>query len=178
MHYCTRCAYPANHALGITFNTDGLCSGCIVHEEKETLDWDARKAKLKTLLNSYKNTEKAQYDCIIPVSGGKDSFFIVDFIKNECGLNPLLVSYNRLYNTRAGIYNLERIRTDIGCDIITMTPDPESVKKIIRYTIEKRGSIHWAYLAGSTVFPVQMAVHKKVHLIIWGAHQGMNQVDM
>lgn len=178
MQHCIRCAYPANHALGITFNKDGLCSGCIVHEEKDRLDWAAREQKLIDILNRYKDPGGMRHDCIIPVSGGKDSFFIVDLIKNKYGLNPLLVSYNRHYNTHGGIYNLEQIRTAIGCDIITMTPNPRSVYRLMRYTLEKIGSIHWPYLAGSTVFPVQIAVNKKIPLIIWGAHQGIDQVGM
>ncbi len=179
MHYCKKCHYPSNHALGITFNAEGLCSGCIIHEEKDQIDWDARKTELRAILEDYKNdSSTARHDCIIPVSGGKDSFFIVDLIKNEFGLNPLLVAYNRFYNTRAGVYNLERIRTEIGCDIVTMTPNPRVLAKLIHYSLDKLGSIHWPFLAGSTVFPVQMAVTKNIPLIIWGAHQGVDQVGM
>lgn len=178
MQYCIRCAYPSNHALGITFNSDGLCSGCIIHEEKDVLDWGERKKKLVDILEQYRCNDSTRHDCIIPVSGGKDSFFIVDLIKNKFGLNPLLVSYNRHYNTRGGIYNLEQIRTAIGCDIITMTNNPRSIFRLMRFSLEKIGSIHWPYLAGSTVFPVQMAVKKKIPLIIWGAHQGVDQVGM
>lgn len=178
MQHCIRCAYPENHALGITFNADGLCSGCIVHEEKDQLDWQEREGKLKSILEQYRNADGANHDCIIPVSGGKDSFFIVDLIKNKFDLNPLLVSYNRHYNTRGGIYNLEQIRTAIGCDIIAITQKPESLYRLMRYSLQKLGSIHWPYLAGSTVFPVQVAVKKKIPLIIWGAHQGVDQVGM
>ncbi len=119
---CVRCAYPANHALGISFDEQGICSGCRVHEEKDKLDWSEREKKLIAILEQYKSRDASRHDCIIPVSGGKDSFFIVDLIKNKYKLNPLLVSYNRHYNTRAGIYNLEQIRTQIGCDIISLVP--------------------------------------------------------
>lgn len=176
--YCKRCAYPSNHALGISFSSDGLCSGCIVHEEKDMLDWGARENKLIKILELYRNKTTTNYDCIIPISGGKDSFFIVDLIKNKYGLNPLLVSFNKHYNTKGGIHNLEHIRTLLGCDIATMTLNPEQYKKLIRYSIKRLGSIHWPYLAGSTVYPVQVAVQKNIPLIIWGAHQGIDQVGM
>ncbi|MCK6419253.1 MAG: N-acetyl sugar amidotransferase [Alphaproteobacteria bacterium] len=178
MQYCKRCAYPENHALGITFNQGGVCSGCIVHEEKDVLPWQEREQKLIKILNTYRNKDKNNYDCIIPVSGGKDSFFITDLIKNKYKMNPLLVSYNRLYNTKAGIYNLEQIRTQIGCDIVCRTPNPDSLRRLIHHSIEKVGSVHWPYLAGSTAFPVQVAVQKNIPLIIWGAHQGLEQVGM
>lgn len=178
MQYCTRCVYPANHPLGLQFNTAGICTGCLIHEEKDQLDWSARRKKLADILQSYKDPAAKRHDCIIPISGGRDSFFIVDTIKNEFGLNPLLVTFNRHYNTAAGIFNLEQLRTRLGCDIITMTLNPAVYKRLILHSLERFGSIHWPYLCGSTVFPVQMAVRKKIPLIIWGAHQGIDQVGM
>jgi N-acetyl sugar amidotransferase len=178
MHYCKRCVYPANHPLGLAFDERGLCTGCLIHEEKDSLDWREREQKLRAILEEYRDPKGLRHDCIVPVSGGRDSFFIVDLLKNRYGLNPLLVTFNRHYNTRAGIFNLEQLRTRIGLDIVTLTINPDRYKKLIRYSLDKRGSIHWPYLAGSTVFPVQMAVRKKIPLIVWGAHQGVDQVGM
>src|SRR5256885_1700228 len=103
MKYCKKCLYPANHPLNITFDTEGVCSGCTVHEEKFTLDWKARERKLKSLLESYRSRSGRTYDCIVPVSGARDSYFIVHTVKKVYGLNPLLVTYNKHYNTRRGI---------------------------------------------------------------------------
>jgi len=178
MNYCKRCLYPENHPLGLTLDEEGVCSGCRVHEEKDSLDWQARAEELKTLLNQYKSTSKSQYDCIIPVSGARDSFFIVHTIKNVYGLKPLLVTYNKQYNTEIGIRNLVYLRTIFDCDLITQTISPETIKKITRITLGKFGSMYWHVLAGQTVFPVQMAVKFKIPLIIWGAHQGLDQVGM
>jgi N-acetyl sugar amidotransferase len=160
------------------FNEDGVCSGCVVHEEKDLLDWGERLTKLKSILNSYKNTSKNNYDCIIPVSGARDSFFIVHTVKNVLGMNPLLVTYNKHYNTDIGVRNLAKLRIQFDCDIMTLTVNPESVKKITRASIRKMGSIYWHCIAGQTVFPVQVAVKFKIPLIIWGAHQGVDQVGM
>ncbi|MEA1920465.1 MAG: N-acetyl sugar amidotransferase, partial [Campylobacterota bacterium] len=118
------------------------------------------------------------YDCIVPVSGAKDSYFIVDLIKNKYGLNPLLVSYNKHYNTHVGNRNLAYLKTIFNCDIIELIVQPQKVKKITRVTLEKMGSIYWHILAGETVFPVQIAVKYKIPLIIWGVHQGLDQVGM
>ena len=178
MNYCKRCLYPENHPLNITFDLQGVCSGCRVHEEKDALDWNARGQILKKILDSYKNKSGNNYDCIIPVSGARDSYFIVHTLKNVYGMNPLLVTYNKQYNTDTGIRNLAYLRTLFDCDCLTLTVSPEIVKRITRATLRKSGSIYWHCLAGQTVFPVQIAVKLKIPLIVWGAHQGVDQVGM
>jgi N-acetyl sugar amidotransferase len=178
MKYCKRCLYPENHPLNIVFDEHGICSGCRVHEEKDTINWLPKEEKLRSILNQYKNTSGSNYDCIIPVSGARDSYFIVHTIKNVYGMNPLLVTYNKHYNTPEGVRNLAKLRIEFDCDIMTLTVSPETVKNITRATLRKFGSIYWHCLAGQTVFPVQMAVKFKIPLIIWGAHQGIDQVGM
>ncbi|MDO8530049.1 MAG: N-acetyl sugar amidotransferase [bacterium] len=176
MQYCKRCLYPANHPLGIMFDKEGVCSGCRIHEEKDILDWSGREKKLEKILEKFRSKDKKNYDCIIPVSGARDSYFIVHTIKNVYGMHPLLVTYNKHYNTKLGIRNLAYLKTLFGCDLLTLTVSPDTVKKITRATLKKMGSIAWHCLAGQTVFPVQIAVRFKIPLIIWGAHQGMDQV--
>lgn len=176
--YCQRCLYPANHPLNIVFDDEGVCSGCRVHEEKDRLDWSAKAKDLEKILAQYRSKTGKSYDCIIPVSGARDSYFIVHTIKNVYKMNPLLVTYNKQYNTSTGIRNLAYLKTLLGCDVLMLTVSPAKVKKITRTTIKKLGSIYWHCLAGQTVFPVQTAVHLKIPLIIWGAHQGMEQVGM
>jgi N-acetyl sugar amidotransferase len=175
---CTRCLYTSAHPLNIIFDENGLCSGCLVHEEKEIIDWSKKGIKLKKILETYKNKSGNNYDCIIPVSGARDSYFIVHTIKNVYGMNPLLVTYNKQYNTDLGIRNLANLRIKLNCDIINLTVNPQVVKKITKATIKKTGSIYWHCIAGQTVFPVQIAVKFKIPLIIWGAHQGIDQVGM
>ncbi len=178
MQYCSRCLYPSNHPLGITFDSDGVCSGCLIHEEKDELDWNKRLEKLKKIVTPYKSKKRSIHDCIIPVSGGKDSYFIVDFVKNVLGMHPLLVSYNIHYNTPTGIRNLAYLQTQLECDILKHTSNPSTVKKITNETLTRFGSIYWHCIAGQTVFPVKTAVRFRIPLIIWGAHQGCDQVGM
>ncbi len=178
MRYCTRCLYPENHPLNISFDEQGICSGCRVHEEKDVLDWNVRAAKLASILEAYRNKSGNNYDCIIPISGARDSYFIVHTIKNVYGMNPLLVTYNKQYNTAEGIRNLANLRIKFDCDIMTLTVNPHTVKNITRATMRKLGSIYWHCLAGQTVYPVQIAVKFKIPLIVWGAHQGVDQVGM
>jgi N-acetyl sugar amidotransferase len=176
--YCTRCLYPANHPLYITFDEQGVCSGCRVHEEKDRLDWSERLSGLQRLAREYRARSRSVHDCIVPVSGARDSYFVVHVVKHVLGLHPLLVSYNKHYNTQVGIRNLAYLRTRLGCDIMMMTVSPERVKRITRETLRLRGSMYWHCLAGETAYPVQTAVKFKIPLIIWGAHQGIDQVGM
>lgn len=178
MKLCSRCLYSERHPLHIVIGDDGLCSGCRIHEEKDRIDWQQRGEKLGQLLQDYRCQSGNNYDCIVPVSGARDSHFIVDTIKNTYGMNPLLVSYNPQYNTDRGIRNLAYLRTQMDCDIFSLTVSPEKVKNITRATMRRLGSIYWHVIAGQTVFPVQIAVRLKIPLIIWGCHQGLDQVGM
>ena len=177
-YYCKRCLYSRDHPLGLTINNEGICSGCLVHEEKDTLDWNDRWKKLVQITSRYKTKKYNNYDCIIPVTGANDSYYIVHLAKNKLGLNPLLVHYNKYFNTPLGIRNLSNLRIKFNCDLLIQNVNPISVKKITRATINEIGSIYWHALAGHTVFPVQTAVRYKIPLIIWGAHQGLEQVGM
>lgn len=178
MKCCTRCVYPANHPLHLTFDEYGICSGCRIHEEKDKLNWKEQRLKLQKVFDAYRSETGNNYDCIIPVSGARDSYFIVHTVKNVFKMNPLLVTYNKHYNTKIGIRNLAYLRTLMGCDLLTLTVSPETVKKITRTTIKLLGSIYWHCIAGQTVFPIQTAVKLKIPLIIWGIHQGCDQVGM
>lgn len=175
--FCKKCLYSEFHPLGITFNEQGLCSGCQVHEEKNNLDWKKRFDKLKKIIKNYKIKNKKNYDCIVPVNGNAESYFVVENVK-KLGLNPLLVTYNKYFNTPLGIKNLANLRTKFDCDILYQNINPHSVKKITRYSFYEKGNIYWPILAGQSVFPVQTAIKYKIPLIIWGAHQGMEQVGM
>jgi tRNA(Ile)-lysidine synthase TilS/MesJ len=119
MKVCRRCLYTDLHPLGLVIEGEGICSGCRVHEEKDRLDWAARWELLEKLVDGYRCASGENYDCVVPVSGARDSFFIVHTVKKRLGLNPLLVTYNKHYNTAVGIRNLARLRTLMDCDIMT-----------------------------------------------------------
>ena len=178
IQFCKRCLYATSHPLGLTLDHESICSGCRIHEEKDKLDWAARRDILENLVKPYRNKSRNNYDCIIPVSGSQDSYYIVHIVKEQLGLNPLLVNYNKYFNTALGIRNLANLRIRFNCDIISQNVNPLSVQKITRSTLRRFGSIYWPILAGHTVFPVQTAVRFKIPLIIWGAHQGLEQVGM
>ena len=174
---CKRCLYTSDHPLGIVLDEEGICSGCRIHEEKDTLDWDSRWSDLEKLVAPYRSVE-AKYDCIVPVSGAQDSFFILDLVINKLKLKPLVVSYNKYFNTPVGIANLAKLRIAFNVDIQLKSVNPKIVKKITKQSLFSYGNPYWPCIAGQTVYPVQTAVMMKIPLIIWGAHQGLEQVGM
>lgn len=178
LQFCKRCLYTTEHPLGLTLDSDGICSGCRIHEEKDILDWQNRWEMLEKLVQPYRSRDPYNYDCIVPVTGANDSYYIVHTVKNRLKLNPLLVTYNKYFNTPLGIQNLANLRIRFNCDILIQNVNPKSVKNITRATLRRLGSIYWHCLAGQSVFPVQTAVRYKIPLIIWGGHQGVEQVGM
>ena len=130
------------------------------------------------MVNKYRSKSGNNYDCIVPVTGGNDSYYVVWLVKEKLKLNPLLVNYNKYFNTPLGIRNLANLRSFFNCDIVYQNVNPISVKKITRETLRRFGNIYWHVLAGHTVFPVQTSVRFQIPLIIWGAHQGVEQVGM
>jgi N-acetyl sugar amidotransferase len=175
---CRRCLYTTTHPLGLALDHEGICSGCRIHEEKDALDWPQRWERLQTLVAPYRVASGRTYDCIVPVTGAQDTYYILHIVKEKLGLNPLLVHYNKYYNTPLGIRNLANLRIRFNCDLLIQNVNPVAVKNITRTTLRQFGSLYWHVLAGQTVFPVQTAVRYGIPLIIWGAHQGLEQVGM
>lgn len=175
--FCKNCFYSTQHPLGLTIDQNtGICSGCLIHNEKYQINWNEKLSKLKKIVKEYKSKNNF-YDCIVPVSGANDSFYILYLVK-QLGLNPLLVSYNHYFNTDVGIKNLANLKTIFDCDLLTLNVSPKKVKKITKHTLVNYGNMYWPAIAGKTVFPIQIACKYKIPLIIWGAHQGLEQVGM
>jgi N-acetyl sugar amidotransferase len=174
---CKRCLYTTDHPLGLILDDDGICSGCRIHEEKDRLNWVDRWRDLEKLVEPYRS-KVGNYDCIVPVSGARDSYFILDIVVRRLKLRPLVVSYNKYFNTKVGIDNLANLRIKFNVDFHQKNVDPRVVKRITKKCLFEFGSVYWPILAGETVFPVQTAVMMGIPLIIWGAHQGLEQVGM
>ncbi len=109
MRYCTKCVMPDTRP-GITFDENGVCSGCRSHEAKSNVNWDERYKELEALCDKYRGMNGSGYDCMIAVSGGKDSHFQVNLMKNVMKMNPILVSVEDNFPmTDAGIHNIHNI---------------------------------------------------------------------
>lgn len=185
MEYCKRCTYPGNARPTIILDEEGICSGCRYHESRESVDWCEREKMLSTLIEEAKEEARRRqnvYDCVIPVSGGKDSTYQVWLLKEKYKMNPLLVAYNHAFNTQAGLRNLENLCIKSGCNLIRYTLNLKSAKKLARIMLRRVGDVTWHYHAGIMTFPIQTAVNYGIPFIFWGEEgfaelTGMFQID-
>ena len=173
---CRKCLYPFTTKPYIIFDDEGICGGCRVAEEKANIDWEERERLLRVLVQPYK--KDTGYDCIVPVSGGKDSHYQVYYVKEVLGLRPLVVTFNHLDNSKTGIANLENMISKIGVDLIRFTPNPQTVKKTCRHAIKLMADPFWHEHAGIMSVPTQMAVKYDIPLIIWGEQGYLDLVGM
>ena len=141
MRYCRTCILPDTRP-GITLNESGICSACIGHDEKENrIDWLARAAAFGEVVD-WALGRGAGYDCIVPVSGGKDSWYQV--IKaQEHGLNVLGVTWRTPARTAVGQRNVDAMIDRLGIDHIdySINPDVErrSVEARVLYSPDRGG---------------------------------------
>ena len=102
---------------------------------------------------------------MVCLSGGKDSHFQAYLMKVKYGMNPLLVTYNHLFNTKVGLRNLENMFSKFSCDLIRFSSNPDSVRKIARYMLENIGDVTWHYHAGINGAPaLQQRLFTVLHL--------------
>ena len=137
-------------------------------EEKKKINWSERAKIFKKLCDKYRSNNN--YDCIIPVSGGKDSYFQTHYITKVLKLKPLLVTYHGNNYLPEGEYNLNRMRQVFDVDHIIFKPSEEVLIKLNRLCFKKMGDMNWHAHCGIFSYPVQAAVKFKVPLIIWGEH--------
>jgi len=175
VNYCKRCLYPENAKPTIIFDEEGVCSGCRYNESRAQLevDWDERKEIFEQILDEARKMRKKlgnSHDCIIPVSGGKDSHYQVWLIKKVYGLNPLLVTFNHAFNAPSGNRNLENLVAKSGCDLVRYSAGLDSVRRISRHMLETVGDLTWHYHAGIRTLPFQVSVNYNIPLVVWGEH--------
>lgn len=163
--YCKRCVMPATKP-DLYIDEEGVCSACRNMVSRENIDWAKRQEELNGICDRYRSKNGNNYDCIIPVSGGKDSHFQV--IKMlELRMNPLCVTATTCKLSDLGWRNIENIKK-LGVDYIEVTTNPVARRRINRLALEQVGDISWPEHVTIFTIPVRMAVKFNVPLIIWG----------
>jgi N-acetyl sugar amidotransferase len=145
---------------------EGVCSACRSFEQRRTIDWDARKEELLSILERYRSKDGRNYDCIIPVSGGKDSHSQTVRLL-ELGMNPLCVTATTDKLSDIGRRNIENLK-NLGVDYVEVTTNPVVRRKINRLALTEVGDISWPEHVTIFTIPVRMAVQFSISLIIWG----------
>lgn len=145
---------------------EGICSACRSYEQREQIDWDGRQAELIQILEKYRRKDGSNWDCVVPVSGGKDSTYQVVRML-QLGLNPLCVTSSTCDLSDLGRINIENLKR-LGVDCIEVSPNPIIRAKLNRIGLTQVGDISWPEHVGIFTIPVRAAVQFKVPLIVWG----------
>ena len=165
LQYCTNCIMPSTKP-DIVFDENGLCNACSSYQNRDQVDWQKRHQELHEILEEYRVKDGSNWDCIVPVSGGKDSTYQVLKVL-ELGLNPLCVTSTTCDLSAVGRRNIENIKT-FGVDYIEVTPNKKVRARLNRIGLERVGDIAWPEHLGIFTIPVRAAVQFNVPLIVWG----------
>lgn len=167
LRYCVRCCIPETQE-GITFDEMGICQACQSQEQKIHIDWVAREKQLRIILEEAKAKAGNNYDCILPISGGKDSTFQMHVLTKVYGMKPLAVTFSHNWYSETGWYNLMNSLEEFNVDHIMFTPNRKLVNKLARNSLCGIGDACWHCHAGVGAFPLQVAVRFTIPLLIWG----------
>jgi len=165
MKYCRHCVMPDTKP-DLSFDEEGVCHACRSYENRKQIDWEQRGKELEEILAKYRKTDGSNWDCIVPVSGGKDSTFQV-LRMLQLGMNPLCVTSTTCDLSDIGRHNIENIKK-LGVDYIEMSPNKKIRAKLNRIGLTDVGDISWPEHVGIFTIPVRAAVQFNVPLIIWG----------
>jgi len=165
--YCKKCLMPDTRPRSI-FNDEGICQACINYENRNTIDWNERRKELKILCDKYRRDD-GYYDCVIPVSGGKDSHRLVYEMKVKMGMNPLLITVGDPFTkTEAGLKNYRNLGETFGCDHIQFDLSIDLFRRVTRIAFEEMGNPLKFVEAAIYTVPLKMALKFGIPLIVYG----------
>ena len=164
LKYCVRCVMPHTKP-DLHIDEAGVCNACRSMEKRKEVDWDQRKKELIDILARHRK-DGSNWDCIVPVSGGKDSTYQVIRML-QLGLNPLCVTSTTCDLSEIGRKNIENIKK-LGVDYMEFSPNPVVRAKLNKIGLVEVGDISWPEHVGIFTIPVRAAVQFNVPLIVWG----------
>ena len=174
IEYCTRCCVPETQE-GVGFDDLGVCTACRSSEDKMHIDWAARERDLRRILEDARAKAGDNYDCVLPISGGKDSFFQAHVLTKVYGLKPLAVTFSHNWFSETGFYNLQRCLEVFDLDHLQFTPARGLVNKLARKSLGAIGDSCWHCHSGVGAFPLQVATRFRIPLLVWG--ESINEGD-
>ncbi|MBF0188009.1 MAG: N-acetyl sugar amidotransferase [Magnetococcales bacterium] len=165
IRYCTRCVMPDTKP-DLHFNDEGVCSACTTFENRAEVDWQSRRTELEQILSRYRKSDGSHWDCVIPVSGGKDSTYQVIRML-QLGMTPLCVVSTTCDLSEYGRKNIQNLK-NLGVDCIEFSPNPRVRATLNRIGLTQVGDISWPEHVGIFTIPVRVATQYEIPLIIWG----------
>lgn len=151
----------------IEFSPDGRCNACTWSEEKKSMDWSARQLELTKLLNKYRSTDGRGFDCVVPVSGGKDGSYVAHTLKHKYGMNPLAITVRPALSLALGDENLTNF-INSGFNHIHISPDARVMQKLNRLGFIEKGFPYYGWLIAIKTAVIQAAMNFNIPLIFYG----------
>src|SRR5262245_45323676 len=163
---CKTCLLSETYET-IEFDQQGSCNICANSESRdEKSEWSDRKLKLDALIEKHRG--KADYDCIIPFSGGKDSTFTLWYLVKTYRLKPLVVQFDHGFMRDRLHENNQRTLKKLGVDFLSFTPSWKLVKRLMLEALRRKGDFCWHCHTGIFSYPMHVAVRYQVPLVFWG----------
>jgi len=178
MKYCKLCLQPDTRPNTV-FTNEGLCPACHYYEESKKIDWQERYEILLDLIPSISKAPGQHFDCIIGVSGGKDSTRQAVWVREKLGLKPLLVclSHPPQQVSQLGVDNISNL-INMGFDVVLSSPAPQTWRDLMRDSFFKFAD--WARSSELALFSSvpQLAIRYKIPLIFWGENPALQIGDL
>ena len=150
----------------ITFDERGWCNACQWAEEKRTLNWSLRQSELEQILNSHRSSD-GSFDCIVPVSGGKDGSYVSYQLKHNYGMNPLAITVTPSLSLSIGNQNLKNFISS-GYDHIQVSCAEDDQQKLNKQGFIHKGFPYFGWLVAIETVPISMATRLNIPLIFYG----------
>jgi len=175
INYCKTCLNPSTRP-NIFFDDKGICPVCVYEREKATqsIDWDKRWEEIQRIKQYGREHTKSTHDCIVTVSGGKDSTRQAFFARDELGMNPLLVSFSfppEMLNER-GAHNISNL-IENGFDCISINVDPIKYKTMLKHGFYEFGNHSRACEMVLYAVPVHVSIAYKIPLMFYGENPAL-----
>jgi tRNA(Ile)-lysidine synthase TilS/MesJ len=153
----------------IYFDDEGICDACRIAEAKESVDWESRQKELIDLCDRHRSKNGA-FDCVVPGSGGKDSFYAAYVLKHDYGMHPLLVTWAPHIYTDVGWRNLQKWQAI--SDHILYTPNRNTHRLLTRLAVENLLHPFQPFIIGQKTLAPKIASQYKIPLVFYGEYWG------
>lgn len=165
--YCSRCCMPETEE-GYNENEYGMCRICQSSEQKMHIDWTKRRRMLEEIVGKCKAQAGSNYDCMVPISGGKDSSFQLYVLTKVFNMKVLAVTYSHNWFSKTGWYNLTRALKEFNVDHIIYTPNRSLINRLAKRSLDMIGDACWSCHAGVGAFPLHIASKYGLPVVIYG----------
>lgn len=167
MRYCKKCVMPDTRP-GSIFDKEGVCQACRNYEKRKKINWEERKKELGKMCDKYRR-EDGYYECVIPVSGGKDSHFLTYMMKEGMKMNPVLVNVaDPFTKTEAGKHNLRNLSEAFNCDIISFNLNIDLFRRVSKIGFEELGEPLRFIEAAIYTMSYKIAIGFNIPLVVFG----------